>query len=75
VRTVLAQSWRGLLVAALGALGGVALATMIGNPALARAFGTLAWFAAGAGAISGLVAGGGIEERGAQAEPPERSGS
>jgi Na+-transporting NADH:ubiquinone oxidoreductase subunit NqrB len=62
LRGFLARSWRIFLCVALGAFFCVALATMLGHAAAARAFGTLAWATAFVGAISGLVAGGGFDE-------------
>jgi hypothetical protein len=51
--------WRALLVVAIVSLALAALATVSGNDALSRTFGTIAWSTAFAGSVSGLLAGAG----------------
>jgi len=49
--------WRPLVILAIVALALAALATVSGNHALSRTFGTLAWTAAFIGSVSGLLVG------------------
>ena len=54
-RRLMAWTWTRLLLVAAGALVFAAFATLIGIGALARFAGTIAWTAALAGAVFGLV--------------------
>ena len=50
-----AIAWRALLVVALCALAGAAVATELGNDALSRCAGTVAWSTGITGAVVGLL--------------------
>jgi hypothetical protein len=56
---VASVGWRALVIVAIVSLALAALATISGNDALSRTFGTLAWSAAFVGSVSGLLVGAG----------------